>query len=85
MLHYIKQKLEVGKIYTHKNTVTFRISKYEELQKLFNILEIKPLNTTKYLNYFAFKEGLLLYHNKTRSTNLSPLRSARSLACFFFY
>ena len=46
-------------------------SKYEELQKLFNILEIKPLNTTKYLNYFAFKEGLLLYHNKTRSTNLS--------------
>ena len=71
VLHYIKQKLEVGKIYTHKNTATFRISKYEELQKLFNILEIKPLNTKKYLNYFAFKEGLLLYHNKTRSTNLS--------------
>ena len=70
VLHYIK-KLEVGKIYTHKNTATFRISKYEELQKLFNILEIKPLNTTKYLNHFAFKEGLLLYQNKTRSTNLS--------------
>jgi LAGLIDADG endonuclease len=69
VLHYIK-KLEVGKIYTHKNTATFRISKYEELQKLFNILEIKPLNTTKYLNYFSFKEGLLLlYNNKTRSTN----------------
>ena len=73
VLHNIKQKLEVGKIYTHKNTATFSISKYEELQKLFNIVEIKPLNlnTTKYLNYFAFKEGLLLYQNKTRSTNLS--------------
>jgi hypothetical protein len=81
VLHYIKQqKLEVGKIYTHKNTATFRNSwpgcwwvgglvgrvglgglkptpptqpthqptnllpgLYEELQKLFNILEIKPL------------------------------------------
>jgi hypothetical protein len=26
VLHYIKQKLEAGKLYTHKNTTTFRIS-----------------------------------------------------------
>ena len=63
--------MEIGKIYTHKNTATFRISKYEELQKLFNILEIKPLNTKKYLNYLAFKKGLFLYYNITRSTDLS--------------
>jgi hypothetical protein len=73
LLQCIKHKLEIGKIYTYKKTCTFRISKYEELQKLFNILEIKPLNTTKYLNYLAFKKGLLLYYNNapSRSTNLS--------------
>lgn len=60
VLQTITKKLEIGKIYIHKNTAMFRVSKYEELQKIFAILEIKPLNTTKYLNYLAFKEALIL-------------------------
>jgi len=83
----IRQKLEVGKIYIHKNTVTLRISKYKELQKLLNIFDIKPLNTTKYLNYIAFKEALLLYNKNTQSTKLfSPLALNRKIctphACY---
>jgi len=66
VLHYINKKLKVGTIYTHKNTATLTISKFEELQILFNILEIKPLNTTKYLNYLAFKECFLLYYNRNK-------------------
>jgi hypothetical protein len=66
VLHYINKKLEAGTIYTYKNTATLTISKFEELQKLFNILEIKPLNTTKYLNYLAFKECCLLYYNRNK-------------------
>lgn len=31
--------------------------------KLFSILDVKPLNTTKYLNYIAFKEALLTYQS----------------------
>jgi hypothetical protein len=70
VLHYLNYKLELGKVYTHEDTCTFRINKFEELHKLFNILDIKPLNTTKYLNYLAFKEGLFLYYNQ-RNTQLS--------------
>ena len=36
-----------------------------------NILEIKPLNITKYLNYLAFKEGLFLYFNRNKNLSLT--------------
>lgn len=64
VLLYIKEKLGIGKIYTSNKIVTLRITKYKELQIILNILEIRPLNTSKYLNYLAFKEGLLLYNNR---------------------
>lgn len=76
MLQNINKKLGIGKIYIHKNTALFRITKYEELQELFNILEIKPLNTTKYLNYLAFKEALL--ENK-KAQNIDLSLSQKSL------
>lgn len=53
VLQNINKKLGVGKIYIHKNTAVFRVSKYEELQKIFDILEIKPLNTTSKKNVFC--------------------------------
>jgi len=36
----------------------------------FKILEIKPFNTTKYLNYLAFKEALNLCFNKDKNLSL---------------
>lgn len=71
VLQYISQRLVIGKITTDKKVCTLKIGKYEDLQKLFNILEIKPLNTTKYLNYLAFKEGLLLYFNRNKNLSLT--------------
>lgn len=46
------------------------ISKKNFLQKLCNYLEIKPLNTTKYLNFVAFKKAFLLYVNKNQNVSL---------------
>lgn len=71
VLQYISQRLGIGKITTDKKVCTLKIGKYEDLQKLLNILEIKPLNTTKYLNYLAFKEGLLLYFNRNKNLSLT--------------
>ena len=69
--------LEATKKIPNKNTVTFRVNKYEELQKIFAILEVKPLNTTKYLNYIAFKEALL-QNSKTQVKRSLRSRSGRS-------
>lgn len=71
LLQYISQRLGIGKITIDKKVCTLRIGKYEDLRKLFNILEIKPLNTTKYLNYLAFKEGILLYFNRNKNLSLT--------------
>lgn len=71
VLQYLSQRLGIGNITTNKKVASFKITKYEELQKLMDILEIKPLNTTKYLNYLAFKEGLLLYFNRNKNLSLT--------------
>jgi hypothetical protein len=33
-------------------------------------LDIKPLNITKYLNYLAFKEAIILYFNKVKNLSI---------------
>ncbi len=63
VLQHISNKLKIGKIYKEKNIAIFRVNNFEELQIIFNILEIKSLNTTKYLNFSVFKECSILYYN----------------------
>jgi len=70
VLQYIQQRLGIGRITVYKNEVIFTISRSEDLPTIFKILEIKPLNTTKYLNYLAFKEGYLLYFNNKTNQSL---------------
>ena len=73
VIEYIHQKLGIGNIYTYEKIAIFKISKKEDLYKLFKIFKIKPLNTTKYLNYLAFKESFLLY---LKNKNLSLTEKA---------
>ena len=56
VLQLINKKFKIGKIYvyTSDSSAILKINKIVDLQKLFYILDIKPLNTTKYLDYFIF-------------------------------
>jgi hypothetical protein len=62
-LQYIQLRLRLGKVNTTKNEAILTITKTAEIIELLKILEIKHLNTTKYLNYLAFKEAFFLYLN----------------------
>lgn len=51
----------MGSVLVTENSAIFTVSKPEDLLKLLTLFDIKPLNTTKFLNYFAFKKALFLY------------------------
>ena len=64
VLQFIQQRLGLGKINTTLMDASLTINKHSEIIELIKFLDIKNLNTTKYLNYLAFKEAFLLYFNR---------------------
>ena len=61
----------IGKVSIVGDEAIFIVSNLQQLLKLLALFEIKPLNTTKHLNYLAFKEALSLYiENKLANNNI---------------
>lgn len=71
VLEFIKDTLGFGGVFTHSNKVTFQVNKQSELKILIDIFSRYTLNTTKYLNFLAFKKAFELYTtNKSKSPEI---------------
>jgi hypothetical protein len=72
VLNYISKRLKIGKIYfsSNRNSVVWEVFAKEDIIKIIKIFEDYPLNTTKQLDFIAFKEAFYMYINKI---NLSKI------------
>lgn len=73
VLKYIQQRLGMGSVRVIEGKAIFTVVSPKDLLKLLSLFDIKPLNTTKYLNYLVFKEALLLYYNNQGNPNNKDL------------
>ena len=69
VLHYIKSKLDMGSIYASNDSQILTISKKDDISKLISIFDSYTLNTSKYLDYLAFKRAFILYTNRKNFTD----------------
>ena len=67
-LHYIQSKLDMGSIYASKDSQIFTISKKDDISKLISIFDSYTLNTSKYLDFLAFKKAFILYTDRNNLT-----------------
>lgn len=61
MLRFIKEVLGTGKVITSGKVARFSITSLKGIEKILNIFTEYPLNTTKLLNFLAFKKAYELY------------------------
>lgn len=61
MLNFIQIFLGIGKVYTYGKASEFVVNKQIEVKKIIDIFNNYPLNSTKYLNFLAFKKAFELY------------------------
>jgi hypothetical protein len=73
LIKYVAQRLGVGNLYVNEKNVNYSISRKDHLLKIFNILDKESLNTSKNLNYIAFRQAYDLYFNR-ESTVTKELR-----------
>lgn len=64
LMFYIKSKLDMGSIYASKDSQIFTISKKDDISKLISNFDSYTLNTSKYLDFLAFKKAFILYTNR---------------------
>ena len=62
LLKYLLQRLGIGRISVKEKTVSYIVSKKEDLLKIFSIFD--SLNTSKNLNYQIFRQAFYLYYNR---------------------
>jgi hypothetical protein len=76
-LEYIKATLGCGRLNTERNTLVFTISQISDIENiLIPLFEQFPLNSTKYLDYLAFKKAFFMFLNrKTSELNKQDLYS----------
>lgn len=80
VLTLIKDTLGLGKITISKSVCAYTINKQEEIKEIIKIFTKYPLNSTKRLNFLAFKEAFELYINsKAKNTNLEGLELIQRL------
>lgn len=62
-LEYIKNTLQIGRvnIYPKHNMATFNINSRKEIEVILEIFSKYNLNTTKHLNFLAFKQAFTIY------------------------
>ena len=64
LIRRISHRLGGGNIQIRSSCVNYTVSNKEGLSKIFSILDNKSLNTTKYLNYKAFRQAYDMYINR---------------------
>jgi len=64
LLEYLAQRLGVGGISIREKTVSYTVSSKEDLARIFIILDKRPLNTSKNLNYAVLRQAYDLYFNR---------------------
>ena len=64
LLKYIAQRLGVGSLFVKEKSVDYIVSKKEDLLHIFAIFDKRSLNTSKILNYIAFRKAYDLYFNR---------------------
>nr|WUR10625.1 LAGLIDADG endonuclease [Elmerina hispida] len=72
MLNYVRSRLKVGKVTEREHFSTYTVTS-SEILRIIEIFDRYPLNTSKHLNYLAFKEGYLLYSNKDIKKGLNTI------------
>lgn len=60
MLWKIKDNLEIGSVRCDNHFAVYSIGRRKDLLKIFDIFDRTPINTSKNLNYLAFKEAYYL-------------------------
>jgi hypothetical protein len=62
-LEYIKNTLQIGKVYRYpkNNTAILSISSRKEIEIILGIFSKYNLNSTKHLNFLAFKQAFTIY------------------------
>lgn len=75
VLEYIKSTLGCGRLNTERDMLVFTISQLSAIDTiLIPLFEQFPLNTTKYLDYLAFKKCFFMFKNrKTNKLNIQDL------------
>ena len=68
MLYYICNRLNIGKVTVNDHFASYIVTS-TDLFKIIEIFDNYPLNTSKHLNYLAFREGFLLYNNNKDKNN----------------
>jgi LAGLIDADG endonuclease len=64
-LNFIKQNLGCGKLRKDRDTSVFIVSNLREIEnKLFPVLDIFNLNSTKHLKFLSFKKAFYIYKDR---------------------
>jgi len=71
LLIKIKETLNIGRVIKGSHFAGYYVDNFNELLKLFDIFDKTPLNTTKNLNYLAFKRSYEIWNNYLNNKKLS--------------
>ena len=75
VLKLIKEKLGIGNVRSYKNEYIFNVTDKKGIEKLIQIFDKYNLNTTKYLDYLAFKEAFNIYNNKDENSKIDTIKN----------
>lgn len=64
LLEYLAQRLGVGNISIREKAASYTVSSKEDLARIFTLLDKRPLNTSKNLNYKILRQAYDLYFNR---------------------
>jgi hypothetical protein len=87
MLNIVCKRLKIGKVIERDHFTTYSVTS-EDILKIIEIFDKYPLNTSKYLNYLAFKEGYQIYNNDNKKDlvlkNILALKDSMNKKRVFF-
>ena len=75
ILKLIKEKLGIGNVRSYKNEYIFNVTDKKGIEKLIQIFDKYNLNTTKYLDYLAFKKAFIIYNNKDKNSKIDTIKN----------
>jgi len=75
ILKLIKEKLGIGNVRSYKNEYIFNVTDKKGIEKLIQIFDKYNLNTTKYLDYLAFKKAFNIYNNKDENSKIDTIKN----------